>query len=329
MNKMKIFHTFIIIVAIFLTACSTSDQNASIVNSDKKNAQSTYNPFDLGDETDRSIEFGFGPVSPVDELTYTGVPIKKNYFYDNSGNADCEFGFMIFIDGIAQAYKINGKKNEEIMHQFSVPKKTKIQFDISLKPSIGKKGDKLGMYVVTIFNPTYMPSTTATVFGNNHALSQATPVNLNYIASANSQNLKINNTYSIESATDKVKGNKYVPQGSHAFSLEYQGDYRNAKIELKKNSKLSLTLRCLCDPEDAKYRTTIFIDNKPAKTVDGKEYMDIQLKKGMVSKQNFDVDISGLKGKHILSTISGPIGNDSKPKNPIVQSDCKLLVIGE
>ncbi|MBW9159224.1 MULTISPECIES: hypothetical protein [Clostridium] len=46
-----------------------------------KNTESSVNPFDLNDEkSDPQAAFAFGPVNPVDELSYTGVPLQQEYF---------------------------------------------------------------------------------------------------------------------------------------------------------------------------------------------------------------------------------------------------------
>lgn len=340
MKKITAFCIAIIVTSLLFTACGNNNK-ISTGNNDKSE-RTSYNPFDLSNEiiNNNTASFGFGPVSPVDELTYTGKPVERDYFYDNTGAIDCRLGFMVFIDGIPQAYKIDGEDNEEIMHEFNVPKKSKIQFKVSFKPNIGEKGDKLGLYVVTIFNPSYMPSPDRPGFGNIHRLSQVLPVALNYLEASNGPELKIYDDYSIENVTDEIKKEylarskdgkeDFEPNSTHLFHLKYNGDYKETKIELKKSSKLSLTLEGLCGPDDAKYRTTVFIDNKPVKTTDGQEYLDMQLKKGMLAKQDFDIDITGLTGNHILSTISAPIGDDySKITNPVIQSDCKLLVIKE
>ncbi|MBU3129924.1 hypothetical protein LGL55_19570 [Clostridium tagluense] len=339
MKKVAVLCSSIIITSLLASGCTSNYKKNVPINN--KNTESSVNPFDLNDEkSDVQAAFGFGPVNPVDELSYTGAPIQQEYFYDNVGGADCNLGFMIFIDGIAQSYKINGENTEEIMHKFDVKKKSKIMFKASFKPNIGKKGDKLGLYVTTIVNPKHVPSVKSPDFGNNLALSQVLPVNLKYVESANNSQLKVYDKYLMQNVTEKIKNQylsadesnkgKYVSNQASLFYLKYNGDYKGSKIELKKTSKLSLTLEGLCGPNDGKYRTTIYIDNKPVKTIDGKDYLEMQLKKGMLSKQNFDVDINGITGIHVLYTISVPQGNDySILTNPIVESSCKLLVIGE
>lgn len=332
---------YILIIMTFILLIGCSDDNKKDVNLNDKNIESSYNPFDLDDEQiSTDAEFGFGPVNPVNELTYTGDPIEQEYYYDNTGDTDCKLGFMIFIDGVAQLYKINGENNQSIMHEFDVNKKSKTKFKVSFKPSIGKEGDKLGLYVATIFNPNYVPSASVPSFGNNRALSQVLPVDLKYLKSINNLELNTNDKYSTENITEEIKkeyltvdeinSKKYVANEAPLFHLKYDGDFKNSKIELKNASKLSLRLEGLCGPDEGNYRTTIFIDNKPVKTVDGKKYLEMQLKKEMLSKQSFDVDISGLTGLHVLYTISVPKRNDySKITNPIVQSPPKLLIIGE
>lgn len=339
--KKKIITFFIITIILVSFLFVSCGNDKKIMKSNVSKAKSTYNPFNSGDEkTSVQAEFSFGPVNLAKELSYTGNDIEEDYFYDNSGDADCKFGFMIFIDGIPQSYKIDGESSKEIMHQFSVKKKNKVQFKVSFSPNTGKKGDKLGLYAVTIFNPNEIPSPSFPSFGNNHKLSQVLPVTLNYLKSADSSEPEIDDKYSTENVTEEIKkeylavdkndNGKYVSQGVHSFYLKFNNNYKKTKIELKKNSKLNLTLEGLCDPDDARYRTTVFIDNKPVKTIDGKDYLEMQLKKGMLSKQSFEIDTKGLTGNHIVSTISVPVGNDyNKLSNQVVESNCKLLIMGE
>ena len=247
---------------------------------------------------------------------------------------------MIFIDGIAQSYKIDGENKEEIMHEFNLKKKSKIKFKASFTPSIGKKGDKLGLYVTATLNPKIIPDKNYPDFGNNQGMSQVLPVNLKYLKSVNNKEKKIHDKYSTENINENIK-KEYLGEGKNRdeeynsnmeplIQLKYKDDYKESKIELKRNSKLNLELEGFCGPSASgrKYRTTIFIDNKPVKTIDGKEYLEMNLNKEMLSKQAFDVDISGIKGSHVLYTISVPVGNDYKT-NLILKSDAKLLVVEE
>lgn len=339
MRKIKALCIVTIIISLFFVACSSNDKK-TVENNDEK-VKSAYNPFDLSNEKgNNELAFYFGPASKVEELSYTGETIEKDYFYDNVGEVDCTLGFMIFVDGIAQPYTIDGGDSEKIMHQFNMQEKSKTQFKVSFNPNVGEKGDKLGLYAVTILNPTYIPSIDLPVFGHGRALSQVSPITLNYIESASNSELKINDEYSTEIVTEEIKkeylsvseDNKeeYLSPGAHLFFLKYNGDYKETKIAVKKNSKLNLTLEGLCALNDAKYRTTIFIDNKPVKTIDGKDYLEMQLKKGMISKQSFDVDISGLTGTNALYTVSVPLGDDySKITNSIFQTKPRLLIIEE
>lgn len=335
MKKVVTLGITIIMVCLLLIGCSNNSKKDEKTHD--KNTQSSYNPFDLKDEqVNVDAEFSFGPVNPVDELTYTGEPIEVEYAYDNLGDTDFKAGFMIFIDGIAQVYKVDGENKEEIMHEFNVKKKSQIKFKASFKPNIGEKGDKLSLHITSTLNPNYVASSNYPSFGNNLGLSQALPVNLRYLKSVNYPELKIHDKYSIENITKEIKKEylgrgkdnteEYVLNEEALLKLKYKGDDRESKIELKKNSKLSLTLEGFGGPKDTKYRTTIFIDNKPVKTIDGKEYLEMEVKKNMLSKQNFDVDISELKGTHVLYTISVPRGRGTYS---IVKSSPKLLIVEE
>lgn len=337
MKKITVFISIIITILVLFTACSGS--NKENISNNNKNTKSSYNPFDVDDKNNNtSVSFEFGSTNPVDELIFDGKDIEKEYYYNNSGDIDCKLGFMIFIDGIAQPYRVNGNDNNEIIHEFTLNKKSNIKFKVSFTPTIGQKGNELGMYVVTIFNPTYIPLEGNPIFGNNHNLSQVLPVKVKYLESVRTSELKINNTYTTENVNEEIKKeylnvskenqSEYTSAGTHIFHLKYNGEYKESKIELTQGSDLNLTLEALCDPDDAKYRTTVFIDNKQVKINDEQDYLDIQLKKGMLSKQSFSIDIKGLLGSHVLSTVSVPIGNDySKVSNPVVESKGKLLVI--
>ena len=338
MKRVLIICCAIIIMSLLLSSCTSNGSNSY-----DKPSKTVSNPFDFSSEEESdSVGFGFGPVNPVDKLTYTGKPIEREYLYENTGNVDCKLGFMIFIDGIPQAYKVDDESTEEIMHQFSVSRKDKIKFKVSLKPTIGEKDNVYGLYAVTLLNPSFMPASDIPnpTFGNNHTLSQVLPVTLKYLESVKSPILKVNSKYSTQMVNDEIKKeylsqskdnkNEYVPNGAHLFHLIYKDDYKQTKIEITKGSNLNLKLEGFCGPEDASYRTTVFIDNKPVKTFDGHDYLEMQLKKGMLSSQDFCIDTKGLTGSYTLSTISVPVGNDYvRPQNPVVQTNCRLLVIKE
>lgn len=335
MKKLVSILVAFIIGITCLAACNNKKTIEANNNKEKK-----VNPFDLeGNNEIYDISYSFGPVRiEENSFEFNGKFMERDYEYINESEVKCNFGFMMFIDGIPQSYKVNEKEEEKFMHTFDVEKKSREQFKVSLNPSVGKNGDILGLYVVSIFNPNFSLNKNLKIIGHNYALAQALPIDIKYKESSNVKKVNINDKYMLQQINEKIKekyynkdkNNKCIDPKEQRIYLNYNKDYKEMKILCKSNSKVNLTLEGLGIVDECKYRTTIFIDNKPVKTSEGEDYLDMELKKGSLSKQSFNIDTRNLKGVHSLYTISVPVGdNYKKITSQVIQSEPKLLIIEE
>lgn len=316
-----------------LTACNNKK------SIEVSNNKEEVNPFDLKDNNESyDISYSFGPVNIEDSIEFNGKSIEKDYEYINESDVKCNFGFMVFIDGIPQSYKVNGNSEEKFMHTFDVEKNAKEQFKAMLKPSVGKKGDTLGLYTVSIFNPNFSLNKELKMLGHNYTLAQVLPIDIKYKDSSTIKRVNISDKYTLHQINDDIKqkyyikdtNNKYIDPKMDNVYLNYNKDYKEMKIVGKNNSKINLVFEGLGIVDDGKYRTTIFIDNNPTKTSEGEDYLDVEFKKGNLSKQSFNIDTKNLVGTHVLYTVSVPIGDSYKKiTSQVIQSNPKLLIIEE
>lgn len=67
-------------------------------------------------------------------------------------------GFLLFLDGKPQAYKVNDTGAEyEYLHCFQISGEHEENFSFLFTPDTGKKGDTLNITIISITNPDFQP----------------------------------------------------------------------------------------------------------------------------------------------------------------------------
>lgn len=136
------------------------------------------NPFSSEFINDESVMFayGFGLVSPDEEelIKYEGKPIEIEYYIDNIG-ATMSAGMSIFINGVPQAYKVEGSNDETYMHIENVKEKSVKRIKISFKPVIGRKGETLNVRFISILNPQIRPNKLEYLFAHTNSMTTFFP----------------------------------------------------------------------------------------------------------------------------------------------------------
>lgn len=67
-------------------------------------------------------------------------------------------GFLLFLDGKPQAYKVNDTGTEyEYLHCFQTSDKHQEKFSFVFTPITGTKGDTLNITIISITNPNFQP----------------------------------------------------------------------------------------------------------------------------------------------------------------------------
>lgn len=88
---------------------------------------------------------------------YNGGEFTLEYQFATEGKLD-NIGFLLFLDGKPQVYKINDTDAEyEYFHCFQTEDKHEENFSFIFTPNTGKKGDTLNITIISLTNPDFQP----------------------------------------------------------------------------------------------------------------------------------------------------------------------------
>ena len=90
-------------------------------------------------------------------VEYTGEPISLKYSVDTGETWNWpDQGIMVFIDGVRQKFSVktaDGEEKDIEMLHLKNESGTEREFEITLQPNIGKKGDEMYLSIVEVFDP--------------------------------------------------------------------------------------------------------------------------------------------------------------------------------
>lgn len=324
---MKRVLKYVFIFVFFATVLISCNPNTNERQVDKNKEQSTPEV--------EVASFSAGLVKPHENLCLNDNRLSIDYFINN-GNEDCNIGILIFIDGIVQKYNVKGN-SEEYLHKFKMKKNSNTNFTLNLTPYIDNSSDKNDVYITTMLNPSFLPDAQHPSFGVNNKLSNPIPLSLNDSTHKVSPNNGYNN-FTTEIITDETR-NQYMmldnKTGLKKCTLDTITDFNlcentsnnTNQINIKKGEKINLIQKGL-GGDNTTYRTTVFIDHKPIKINYDYDYSDITIIKNKISQQKFQIETGDLSGKHIIYSISVPIGSDyTKANVNIVKTSSMVLTI--
>lgn len=160
MRKRFLSLAMIFVLPFAVAACGNyniADENAPPQNVEE-------DPF-AGAQEDGDLGFlSHGEASParaddqsVLPYEYHGGEFVLDYQFVSEGKLD-SIGFLLFLDGKPQAYKVNDTGAEyEYLHCFRTSEKHEEKFSFVFTPDTGKKGDTLNMTVVSVTRPDFQP----------------------------------------------------------------------------------------------------------------------------------------------------------------------------
>lgn len=333
----------IILCFVSLTACNNAIDNVSDSSLPEDNP---FNMREADNSDDDAIALGGYSFGPAD-AEMDGKPLVYSYdggemvveYTISSGDKPTKAGFLIFVDGIPQPYKINDANADyEYLHEFSLTPNEHTDFNFIFTPVTGQKGETLDIYVAGIFNPMFIPDMVETnSYGVYHGLLPALPIKLNFNVDTKNaaegllskQNVLKNAKSSTENISNDVRKEYDGRLDDYAFidifaggtNISYlntldAGDKKDISIQLKGFGK-----------EGLKYRTTLYLNHQPVKSIE-QDCWDMNISKGDVSIISLDLDTSSLTGLNTLYAVSVPIEYDANNEVNIIKSG-SLLVIAD
>jgi len=298
-------------------------------------SQDVENPFESNDSNTTVMgAISHGPISPkVDEnekllpWVYNGQDVQLNYYVNASGQAK-NVGFLLFVDGVPQPYKVNSKDAPyEYMHMFSLKEdNTDLPFSFFFVPVAGKKGDLVNITVASIYNAGFQPDMKETTsYGGYHALLPASyplsietdPVLPDTLPNMINETAYLTNEAVTNSLLDTLSNSGIRDIDTDTFNREIfdliyiDGDIRSDNYQVNSNGKLHVTYK-LCGHSGLKYRTTFYINHQPLSNSNGVN-LDTVIEKGMVTIIDAEIDLEQLGDFSTFYAISVPQNEKDYP----------------
>ncbi len=254
-------------------------------------------------------------------FTYTGGTLELPYYAEGSGlGATC--GFLLFLDGIPQPYRIESEGTCAYLHRLSLTDNVRKNFSFYLEPVTGKAGETLTLTILSLTPQSFdetkeLPLGTSQNFLENYvSLAFETDAVPTQPAAGSNVSILRNLSVSEEELTPE-NIDSYLSDGTGTPTASI-GElstrvFQNCSLS-EDGTKLS---HILLGHPGVRYRTTLFLDYVPL-WHEGSCCVDRNLKSGLASRLDVKLDSSALNGTHILSVLSVPRNASDFPDDVLI-----------
>lgn len=310
--------------AIILTACK-GEPSESL--QDKENGgdlfptESYANPFTENEDSNiiGSLHHGFAS-NEIDEnnqiipIYYNGLELCIEYKVTASGTAK-NVGFIIFVDGEPQLYKTSLDGEYSYMSAINLKEDNVSEnFSFIFTPSIGKQGEILSLYVMSIYNPNFKPDMiSSSNYGMYHSeLSAYQNIVFNTDVESPSRNLDqindllISSEYLADDIMQKIQSTSMFSLtdeqlNNHVHTTTFYNDENILNSNLSYDRESINVEYMIYGVPTANYKTTFFLNHEPIS-----DSYETVLQKGKLAVISFDIDPSILSGMDTFYAISVP-----------------------
>ncbi len=319
------------ILSFTVTACGNyniADENAPPQNVEEDPFAGAEEEGDLGFLSHGEANPARADDRSVLPYEYNGGEFVLDYQFSSEGKLD-SIGFLLFLDGKPQAYKVNDTGAEyEYLHCFQLSEKHEEKFSFVFTPDTGKKGDTLNMTVMSVTRPDFRPDMKETSsYGWYHqSFERVLKLHFNEDApdsdSACGESIAAFRDVRIseEKITSSFVENELVKGGWNGVTMDtldsgvywtiaYDGELVYDNINL--TGKDTLTLRyTLCGTAGARYGISFFLDHKPISFEEAVSY-DVTLSKGNMWVIEATIDTAKLDDFHTFYATAVAADKDS------------------
>ncbi|MEK5487457.1 MULTISPECIES: hypothetical protein [Lysinibacillus] len=328
--KIFSFSRLLIVLSVIIllnTACSKQNDYVEEMPDTKEN------PFQIeGDETIMgALSHGFfnpkindsGEMIP---LIYSGGELKIDYIVNASGKAK-NIGFLVFIDGLPQPYKVDEEKSYEFLHVLDIEEDNKdIPLTFMFTPITGKKGDTLSISITSIYNPSFIPDIKETSsYGNYHSTLEVVSSlffqqdpNTNVLSEIEKSQFLNNVSVYNEPLTKEILDKELTDLNRLEHSVFTHVDINKENVEniqINDDSSLSVKFKIYGHPK-VRYRNTFYINHKPVLNKEESTF-ETELADGSMSIVEVNIDVKNLEDFNTFYVVSVPINASDFPDEVI------------
>lgn len=340
-KKKKILILFIILGCfVGILVCNLNNQRNNVNSSSVDN----FNvPENMTTETLGYIEHGpnitntdlNGQLLPY---KYNGGEFKLGYNMSAGGIAR-NIGFLVFVDGKPQKFKISDDEKCEYYNSISLQDaKEKYEFSIIFTPPKGNKNEILDCSVVSLYNSEYKPDMKDNIsYAINHSSMACNfPIQYNINKKKDNQVLSseqiLTNAKWVSEPIEESFLNKDLDMSikeldnKNVYSVMYMNNevvYDN--LNLKRNKRIHITYKILGHP-NSNYRTTFYIDHKPICDNEQMSY-ETHIEDGSVNVIELDLDVADIQEPVTFYAVSVPTNiEENKDANLDVIKTSSILL---
>ena len=314
----------ITVICMLLSLISCEDYKVT----EKNILNNLSDPFDERDNmNETTIEYSIGLSDKSENLIYEGQNVNATIEVEN-GSEEVELGFIVFVDGFCVPFSLD-KKSINNMSTVNLKSCEKSKHNLSFSPESGKKNDCLEVQIACIVEPNYIPSFNSgdCSFGINHTMDALrTKLIMKTNAKKYKHNVKIQkpngtitdelretflldeNDYTTEQY-EQVMRNAELPLSerkpdvtfapNNIWGYNSYNDLNKTNIKISNQSVFKYNIMSMAS-EKYTYRTTIFINNKPVKTIDGYDCIETNLSLSEYAIASLQCDISSFSNETVI-----------------------------
>lgn len=277
-------------------------------------------------------------------FAYSGERVEIPYFVTAQGSVK-KAGFLIFVDGVPQPYQLDAPGSDyAYLHQIDLEDNVQKNLRFFFEPVTGGAGDTLDVCVISVTNPA-SDTEEELAFGSAPSYLMC-HLSLQYSESAKAVDFGaeamggvLANPVESEEELTLEKIGFYTDRsitGAAADDLNtviYEKLYLNGEDAMRKptrktggNAAIGLRHVMLGHP-GVEYRTTFFLDFVPLEA-SGQCAFESSLKSGSASLLDAELDVSAMKGRHVLCAVSVPRNAADYPADGVDADIIQALLDG-
>ena len=318
---------------LLLAACSDytiDDTSPPSVSSERSD------PFAVAEnETAFLGAIGHGESNPNRAEDQSKIPFEYNggefvleYNFHSEGKLG-GVGFLMFLDGVPQAYKVDDAQAEyEYCHTFPVESAMEKEFSFIFTPCVGNAGETLNLTIVSITNPDFQPNMEqSSSYGWYHQiLFNEVDLHFNADAAASeypaTEELFSSVNVSEEKITTSFLENDLAKNGWGSVTLDtlndgvyytisYDGNLVYDNINVGDQDTLSVRF-ALCGAAGSDYQVSFLADHQPISNNAILSYQ-ASVTKGNLLIVDAVIDVSRLDDFTTFYVMAVPVGDTDSP----------------
>lgn len=323
-RRVRIGISLLMSAFILLAGCSKEINDNDISNGSEP--ETVENIFDNSNEEQNvgqalTLEHGFvfdEQQGETKTLSYNGGEMVVDYKLYVEGDIS-NWGFIVFLGGSPQPYKIAEDGEYSYMHTFEVTSGETANFSLYFIPVTGEQGDELDLFVASIYYPAFAPDMIETSsYGNYHGILEA---KVNVIFESDTSGMEEIRTelmkqveIEVEVTSGELTQEYYDDDGGNERDLD-NGIYTELYIDdldekytgaYKLEDKQSITVQyVMYGMPGVEYETIVYLNHVPVK-LDEAATITSKTQKGKLTIINFNIDVSKIDESSSIYIISIP-----------------------